>query len=129
MAKILIIDDSAVIREQLQTLLTKGGYEVIEAEDGEDGAAKAKQAHDLCLIISDYAMPKCNGITMLEKIRTFEHHQNTPVFILTGECNPTLKAAGRVLKVTVWIVKPFDERYLLTTIEKTLARTHGSAAH
>lgn len=60
--KILIVDDAKTIRQQVNFTLTKGGFEVIEAEDGLDGIAKLKANKDVKAIISDINMPNLGGL-------------------------------------------------------------------
>ena len=67
--KILIVDDSRTIRQQVSFTLTKGGFSVVEAEDGQDGLAKLGANADVAMIISDVNMPNMNGIEMVEAIR------------------------------------------------------------
>lgn len=109
------------MRAQLRSLLEGAGFFVLEAEDGDLGVKAASQNPDLAIIIADYSMPRMDGLTMLEHIRQMPAHANVPVFVLTTESNPALKAAGRQLRVTVWVVKPVDDESLLGAIERVLA--------
>ncbi len=69
MSKILVVDDSEVVRMQVTRILTNAGYEILQAEDGEMGVEVAEQNADISLILSDYNMPGMDGLTMLETIR------------------------------------------------------------
>ncbi len=68
--KILIVDDSRTIRQQVSFTLSKGGYEVLEAEDGIQGIEKLKSQADVAMVISDVNMPNMDGLEMVEAIAT-----------------------------------------------------------
>lgn len=115
---ILVVDDSATVRQQLCDVLKPKGYEVIQGKDGADGLAQAK-AHAVDLIIVDVNMPNVDGITMVEAVRRLPAHAKTPIFVLTTESGTRVKDGKRV-GVTAWIVKPFKPESLLAAITKVL---------
>lgn len=82
--KILIIEDEFFIRDLYERYLTKNGYQVITAVDGEDGVNKAKsQAVDLILL--DIMMPKKTGLEVLHELRNSENFaKSTPIYMLTN---------------------------------------------
>lgn len=81
--KILIIDDERDMREILRDKFSGHGFSVILAGDGEDGLEKALKNKPL-LILLDIAMPKADGLFMLEKLRNDDWGKNVPVFLLTN---------------------------------------------
>lgn len=81
--KILIVDDEKDMREILSDKFTGHGFSVILASDGEDGLEKALKNKPL-LILLDIAMPKVDGLAMLEKLRNDDWGKNVPVFLLTN---------------------------------------------
>lgn len=117
--KILIVDDAAIIRQQLRQCLEQGGFEVVEADSGEAGLARAQHGpHDL--IISDVNMPGLNGLEMLGRIRALPAYAKTPVFMLTTESSKEMAQRGKQVGATVWIVKPFNRDVLVGGIRKLL---------
>lgn len=127
MAKILIIDDSLSVRNQLGGVLRKAGHEVVEAIDGEDGLEKLVNTPDLDLVFTDYFMPGHDGISMLIKAKEKLGGFKFPVFMLTTDTSEKLKATGKQIGVVAWIVKPFIEDKILMAITKVLAAKKAGA--
>ena len=126
MSKILVVDDSEVVRMQVTRILTNAGYEILQAEDGEMGVEVAEQNADISLILSDYNMPGMDGLTMLETIRKTAKHQKTFCGVLTTESSQGLKEKGKEIGVGVWIVKPVDAKKLIKITETVFARLKAS---
>lgn len=122
MAKILIIDDSQVIRVRLREALEEGGHEVIEAVDGAEGLAKAEATPGIQLVIADYNLPMMDGVTMCGRIRRIPEYARIPLFVLTSETSAEIKAAGKANGVMAWIVKPFNKDAVLELIGKVVPR-------
>ena len=119
MAKtILIVDDSATIRQQLRICLSEGGFTVVEAENGAAGLAQAKQAN-MDMVIADVNMPGMNGIEMIGEIRKLPAYAKVPIFVITTESG-TRVAEGKAAGATAWIVKPFKPESLLAGVKKVL---------
>jgi two-component system chemotaxis response regulator CheY len=66
--KVLVIDDSAMVRRQVSTVLSQAGFEMLEAVDGIDGAEQIRANADLALVLCDINMPRLNGLDMLESL-------------------------------------------------------------
>jgi two-component system, chemotaxis family, chemotaxis protein CheY len=122
MAKILIVDDSDVLRMELREALESGGYEVVEGVNGLDGIAKAKENKDISLLISDVNMPEMDGISMCKAIHSDPEFTSVPKFVLTTEASAELKAAGKDAGVMLWIVKPFNKEKVLSVVAKVLSQ-------
>ena len=118
MANILVVDDSTTVREELRRDLEEAGYTVLEAEDGEAGLKLAIKGN-IDLILSDLNMPKMDGLVMCAHMR--EQGVNTPMFMLTTQSTPELKAEATRLSVKAWIVKPHNKVTLIKGIAKTLS--------
>jgi two-component system chemotaxis response regulator CheY len=120
--KLLIVDDSTMLRDMLSYALNEGGYtDVTEAVDGVDGLEKAKKAtYDL--IISDVNMPNMDGLTMVGEIRKLPQYVKTPILVLTTERGDDMKAKGKQAGATGWIVKPFVPDQLLKAVNIVLSR-------
>lgn len=116
---ILAVDDSASIRQMVAFTLKSQGYQVVEAVDGQDGLAKAKN-QKIDLVLTDQNMPKMDGITMIRALRMLPAFRSTPILILTTESSDAMKAQGKAAGATGWLVKPFDPNKLLEVIRKVL---------
>ena len=122
MAKILIVDDSNMLRDMVKYALNEGGYpDVIEAIDGLDGLEKAKQ-HSFDLIVTDINMPNMNGFDLIIELRKLPTYAKTPILTLTTEKNDEMKAKGKAVGATGWIVKPFVPEQLLKAVGIVLSR-------
>ena len=118
MAKILIVDDSSTVREEVSGFLKKNGLDVVTAVDGKDGLAKMKADSGIKLIISDVNMPNMDGLTMVEKIRKELGNSTVNVIMLTTESSPSMKERGKAAGIKGWIVKPFKGESVLETFKK-----------
>jgi len=117
--QILVVDDSATMRQQLRMVLEGEGFKVSEADDGDKGAELAKN-NPVDLIIADVNMPRVDGLQMIAKIRECPEHQKTPIFVLTTEATPAMKARGKQVGATAWVVKPFSSNTLIKAISRVL---------
>lgn len=117
---ILVVDDSATVRQQLRSFLEALGLEVIEAEDGAQGVSRAgEQQFDMLIV--DVNMPIMNGIEMVGRVRQLASYQVTPILMLTTECAKSVMARGREAGATAWMLKPLKPELLLKGVKKVLA--------
>ena len=116
--KILIVDDAKTIRQQVNFTLTKGGFEVVEAEDGLDGIAKLKINRDVKAIISDINMPNMGGLEMVSQINTSNELPHPPILMLTTEGAAEMIAAAKKAGASGWITKPFKPEVLIEAVKK-----------
>lgn len=116
---ILAVDDSFSIRRLLSSLLTPFGYQVIEAENGEDGLGKLIE-NKVDLIITDLHMPKLDGIGLISGVRNGYHDRFLPIVMLTTEDQVQMRQAGLSAGATAWLTKPFKHEELLAVIRKFL---------
>jgi two-component system, chemotaxis family, chemotaxis protein CheY len=121
MKKVLVVDDSPTVRQQVSMALKQAGFGVIEASDGIDGAAKVAANPDIGMIILDVNMPGMNGLEMLEKIRESPEHAQLAVIMLTSEGERTLVDRAKKAGAKGWIVKPFKADLLVGAVRKLLA--------
>lgn len=120
MAKtVLIVDDSASIRQVVGIALKGAGYDVIEATDGQNALNKltGQRVH---LIISDLNMPVMDGITFLKQVKTRPEYKFTPVIMLTTESSEAKKAQGQAAGAKAWVVKPFQPQQMLAAVSKLI---------
>lgn len=119
MRKILIVDDSVSMRQMVSFTLRQGGFDVVEAEHGQDGLDKLGR-ETVDLIITDLNMPVMDGITFIQNVRKNPVMKSKPILMLTTEGLAAKKEQGKAAGATGWIVKPFDPDKLLTTIARVL---------
>ncbi|MCA8977037.1 MAG: response regulator, partial [Planctomycetes bacterium] len=99
--------------------LTEGGYEVMEAVDGQDCVDQlGGKAVDL--FITDLNMPRLDGIGLIKAIRAHAAHRGVPIVMLTTESDQNKKMEGKAAGATAWIVKPFQSAQLLAVVKKIL---------
>jgi two-component system chemotaxis response regulator CheY len=99
--------------------LREGGFDVVEAENGEEALAKlGSTAVDL--IVTDLNMPVMDGIRLIESVRREPALQRTPILMLTTEGSEVKKQQGTAAGATGWITKPFDPDKLMATVAKVL---------
>jgi two-component system chemotaxis response regulator CheY len=116
--KILIIDDSAAIRQSISYILQQAGYETLEAQDGQEGLTVLAGAGELALIITDVNMPNLDGIGFIRKAREMAAYKFTPILVLTTESQGSKMNEGKEAGATGWIVKPFNAEKLLGIVKK-----------
>ncbi|MDY7572750.1 response regulator [Actimicrobium sp. CCI2.3] len=118
MAKtIMIVDDSASMRQVVGIALKGAGYDVLEGRDGKDALAKltGQKVH---LIISDVNMPNMDGIAFVSAVKLLPAYRFTPVIMLTTETDLDKKNASRAAGAKAWVVKPFKPEQLLDAVQK-----------
>ena len=116
--KVMVIDDSSTIRQQVGIALTRSGYDVVEASDGVDGFEKIAANAGLAMVICDVNMPRMNGIEFLVRMNSQPPAQQLPVLMLTTEAQPNLIARAREAGAKGWIIKPFKPEMLLSAVRK-----------
>ncbi|AEB60559.1 response regulator receiver protein [Ectopseudomonas mendocina] len=116
---VLIVDDSASIRQVVSITLKGAGYDVIEGCDGKDALTKldGRKVH---LIISDVNMPNMDGITFLKNVKQLPAYKFTPVIMLTTEAGEAKKDEGRAAGAKAWVVKPFQPAQMLNAVSKLI---------
>jgi two-component system chemotaxis response regulator CheY len=118
MAKtVMIVDDSASLRQVVGIALRGAGYEVIEGCDGKDALAKltGQKVH---LVISDVNMPNMDGITFVKNLKLLPAYKFTPVIMLTTEAQEGKKLEGQAAGAKAWVVKPFQPTQMLAAVAK-----------
>ena len=116
---VMIVDDSASLRQVVGIALRGAGYEVIEASDGRDAISKltGQKVH---LIISDVNMPNMDGITFVKNVKQMPNYKFTPVIMLTTESEDGKKQEGQAAGAKAWVVKPFQPAQLLAAASKLI---------
>ena len=118
MAKtIMIVDDSASLRQVVAISLRGAGYDVVEACDGKDALNKL-DGRKLHLIISDVNMPNMDGISFVKAAKQLPAYKFTPVIMLTTEAGDAMKQQGQAAGAKAWVVKPFQPAQMLGAVAK-----------
>ncbi|HEY4373240.1 MAG TPA: response regulator [Burkholderiales bacterium] len=118
MAKtIMVVDDSASLRQVVGIALKGAGYDVIEGCDGKDALAKMT-GQKIHLIISDVNMPNMDGISFVKAVKQLPTYKFTPVIMLTTESQENKKAEGQAAGAKAWVVKPFKPEQMLGAVQK-----------
>lgn len=121
MAKsILVVDDSASIRQVVGITLKGQGYDVLEACDGQDALRKLT-GQKIHLVISDVNMPNMDGITFVKELKKLPTYKFTPVIMLTTESQESRKQEGQAAGARAWVVKPFQPAQMLAAVAKLIA--------
>jgi two-component system chemotaxis response regulator CheY len=116
--KVIVIDDSQTIREQVGATLRQAGFDVVEGVDGVDGEAAIARTPDASLVICDVNMPSRGGLELLENLRASDRLRTLPVLMLTTEGQPQLIERARKSGAKGWLVKPFKADLLLAAVRK-----------
>ena len=120
MAKtIMIIDDSASLRQVVAIALTGAGDDVIEAMDGQHALSQLT-GQKIHLMLCDVNMPNMDGISFLKALREQPTYKFTPVIMLTTEAGEDKKKEGQAAGARAWVVKPFKPEQLLVAVSKLI---------
>ncbi len=116
---ILSVDDSASVLQMVKLTLTGGGYQVVQANNGAEGLAKAR-AGGIDMVLTDLNMPVMNGIAMIRELRRLPQCTGIPIVFLTTESAANMKQEAKAAGATGWITKPFQQDQLLAVVRKVL---------
>jgi len=114
---VLIVDDSASMRQLIAFTIKDAGYDVLLAENGRDALEKMSRAK-IDMVITDLNMPEMDGITFIRELRGKADYQFIPIIMLTTEAQEAKKQEGRAAGASGWIVKPFSPSQLMDVVKK-----------
>ena len=118
--KILVVDDEIRMPKLVKDFLTKSGYEVLEAGDGEEALDLFFKDKEIALIILDVMMPKMDGWQVCREVRQYS---KVPIIMLTAKSDERDELLGFDLGVDEYISKPFSPKILVARVEAILRRT------
>ena len=121
MTKILLVEDEESFREGLSFMLSKEGYEVITADNGNDAVSKFEQ-NGADLVLLDVMLPGLSGLDVCKKLRTMT---KVPIIMLTAKDTELDKVLGLEIGADDYITKPFSSRELLARVKAILRRVGG----
>ena len=115
--RLLLVEDSIIIRTQMQRLLKGAGYEVTIAEDGLQGLNKV-QTQDFDIVLSDVEMPNMNGLEMTARVR---QQSDLPIVLITTLSSPEDKRRGKEAGASAYLTKGnFDQQLLFDTLKQLI---------
>ena len=120
--KVLMVDDESRMRKLVSDFLTRKGYEVIEAGDGEEAIDKFYEDKDIALIILDVMMPKMNGWDVCKEIRK---NSNVPIIMLTAKSDEASELNGFDCGADEYISKPFSPKILTARVDALIRRSYS----
>src|SRR3569623_219461 len=118
---VLVVDDSAAVRQQGGMALRQAGFEVVEASDGMEGVSAVARNPKIAMVISDVNMPNMNGLDMVAELKKNPSHRALPIIMLTTEDQPALLKQAKEAGAMGWLVKPFNAGQLVATVKKLTA--------
>ena len=120
MRKILVVEDSPVMRDLIGSLIDElGGFEITAVENGLQ-ALRVLPVEKFDLIVTDINMPNINGLELLAFVKKNPNHVNTPVLVVTTEGAEKDREKGLALGANAYLVKPFERDELLDAVRKLL---------
>lgn len=117
--KILMVDDSASVRQMMSFTLKNAGYEVVEARDGQEALEKYS-ALGANMLITDLNMPNMDGYGLIREVRRDPGSRFLPIIMLTTESEQSKKDQAKALGASGWITKPFRPDQLLKVVGMVL---------
>lgn len=118
MKKVLVVDDSKVIRDLVADALMPGGYGVLEAANGDEAFARLLEHLDVSLVILDVNMPGMNGLEVLEHIQREHAARKLPILMLTTEAERALVERAKKAGAKGWLLKPIKPDLLLSAVTR-----------
>jgi len=116
---IVVAEDFNVSRKIIVSTLTKEGYSVMEAADGNEAAALF-DGRPIDLLVTDYNMPNMNGAELIQKVRSLSSYPYLPILLLTTEVRQEKLQLAIDGNITATIKKPFDAQDFLKIVKKAL---------
>lgn len=113
---ILCVDDSPTIRLLVKKTLEPLGYNILEANNGQEAVVIAEKTATQFVLV-DVNMPVMNGFECVAKLKTFPAYAKVPIVFLTTETSDDKKAQGKQLGVNGWMVKPFEAEALVKIVK------------
>lgn len=119
--KILVIDDSGVIRNTVRGMLPEGNFKVLEAKDGIEGLNLVKQEHPN-LIMLDFILPKLSGWEVYQQIQSHPEYQFIPLVLMSGRKDEVTGKIPEPFEYFEFIEKPFDKKVLIDAIKSAMIK-------
>ena len=119
--KILVIDDSKVIRVRVREMLPSGNFEVLEAKDGIEGLNLIRQERPN-LIMLDFLLPKMSGWEVFQHIQNHSDLQTIPLVLMSGRKEEVAEKIPEPFEYFAFVEKPFEKKQLVDAIKEAMAK-------
>lgn len=119
--KILVIDDSKVIRMRVREMLPPGNFEVLEAKDGLEGLNLIRQAHPN-LIMLDFLLPKMSGWEVFQHVQNDSELQAIPLVLMSGRKEEVTEKITEPFEHFAFVEKPFEKKQLVDAIKEAMRK-------
>lgn len=119
--KILVIDDSRVIRMRVRDMLPQGNFEVIEAKDGVEGLDAIREQRPN-LIMLDFLLPRKSGWDVFQEIQAQPELQHIPLVLMSGRKEEVTEKITEPFEFFEFIQKPFEQKELIEAIKKAMVK-------
>ncbi|OYD94349.1 two-component system response regulator [Nostoc sp. 'Peltigera membranacea cyanobiont' 210A] len=119
--KILVIDDTTVVRVKVREMLPPGNFEVLEAKDGLEGLNFILQ-EKLSLIMLDFLLPKMSGWEVFQKVQADPELRKIPLVIMSGRKEEVTEKITEPFEYFEFLGKPFDQKQLIGAIKLAMAK-------
>lgn len=119
--KVIVIDDSAVIRNMVRDMLPKGNFAVLEAKDGVEGINLIRQERPT-LIMLDFLLPRMSGWEVYQQIQTQADLQSIPLVLMSGRKEEVTEKLQEPFEYFEFVQKPFDQKGLIEAIKAAMSK-------
>jgi two-component system response regulator len=119
--KILVIDDSRVIRMRVRDMLPQGNFEVVEAKDGVEGMDAIREQHPN-LIMLDFLLPRMSGWEVFQEIQANPELQKIPLVLMSGRKEEVTEKMSEPFEYFEFIQKPFEQKELIEAIKAAMVK-------
>lgn len=120
--KILVIDDSKVIRIRVREMLPTGNFEVLEAQDGLEGLSLIKKENPN-LIMLDFLLPKMSGWEVFQEIQKSATLQKIPLVLMSGRKEEVTEKITEPFQYFSFVEKPFEKNQLVAAIKDAMQKS------
>jgi CheY-like chemotaxis protein len=124
---VLVIDDSPTILKVVQLVLTKAGFKVLTASDGEEGIRRARESRP-SLILLDFVMPKMNGYQVCRALGESGELKDVPVVLMSAKGDQVGERFVKVMGIVDYITKPFSPEAITAVVTHTIGKYSGNGA-
>lgn len=125
---ILIVDDSPSMRQLIASELSRAGFQVVEAIDGQDAVDRLSTMGPIHMALVDLNLPRLDGIGVIRALRLSEQTRLIPIVVVSTESRQERRDEARRAGATGWIVKPFRAEAFLRVVQTLLGRSSGEGA-
>lgn len=120
--KILVIDDTTVVRVKVREMLPPGNFQVLEAKDGIEGIDLIRQ-EKLSLIMLDFLLPKMSGWEVFQQIQAQPELRKIPLVLMSGRKEEVTEKITEPFEHFEFLAKPFDQKQLIVAIKAAMAKS------